>query len=120
MKNLGLFTLTILVLGGLSWFGMAWWWLAVAGFVAGFLFKNSRKAVFGLGFAAGTLLWGILAFYFNYLNTGNLGGKMGSLLQGITTANLLWATGILGGLLAGMGALTGNLARRIFQKEPEN
>lgn len=114
MKNKSLFSMTILVLGGLAWFGLPWWWLAVAGFVAGLAFKNSVGAVFGLGSAAGTLLWSSTAFYLNYLNGEGLSGMMAGLASGLTASKLSWATAVLGGVLAGFGALSGCLLRRIF------
>ncbi|MFN4257165.1 MAG: hypothetical protein ACK4Q5_19365 [Saprospiraceae bacterium] len=116
MKKYGFSTLFILGLGALCWFGLPWWSLAATGAASGLLFKIKPGAAFALGFAAGTLLWGTLAGWQNALNAGKLAAQIGGVFQGLTAAQLIWATGALGGLLAGMGALTGALLLGIREK----
>ena len=117
MKNYSFSSLFILFLGCLCWFGLPWWSMAVIGALAGMLFKNSPMGNFSMGFATGTLLWSTVALIQNNYNTSMLAGKVGLLFQGLTSVQLIWATGALGGLLTGMGALTGTLLMNIFEKK---
>jgi len=107
-------TAGIVIAGGATAFlGMPWWIVAVAGVLAGYFFPAPAGRSFGAGFAAGFLLWWGSALFFNSVNAGMLAGKMGALFEGLQTWQVLSATGILGGLLAGMGCLTGSLARNL-------
>ena len=117
MKNYSLAAVFTLVAGALCWFGLPWWFLAVGAGLSGFFFKNRPLGHFGTGFGAGSLLWGSLAAWLNSQNGGMLATKIGQLFQGLSVAQLIWATGALGGLIAGMGALTGCLLRAIFEKK---
>lgn len=117
MKNILLSTLFILILGCLSLFGLPWWCLALIAAVAIFIFPLSGGKSFATGFAAGTLLWFSIAFILNAANGGMLSAKIGLLFQGVSGFQLLSVTGLLGGLLAGFGALTGSYARQWVFRE---
>ena len=67
------------------------------------------------GFLGGLLLWGMMAFWINEGNEGILATRMGILLGGIGENGIIMATAIWGGLLAGLGALTGNLGRKLVK-----
>lgn len=104
----------IIIAGGATAFlGMPWWIVAVAGALAGYIFPVPAGRSFGVGFAAGFLLWWSSAMFFNATNAGMLAGKMGALFEGLQAWQVLSATGFLGGLLAGMGCLTGTLAKNL-------
>ncbi len=117
MKKYGLFTLLVLALGGLCWFNLPWWTLAISAGMAAILTKMKPLGAFATGFAAGTLLYSSMAMFFNTINGGQLGGQIGEIFHGISSAEMIWATGALGGLLAGLGALTGSFFRAIFDKD---
>lgn len=110
-----LFTTAGLVIAGgaTAFLGMPWWIVAIAGILAGYIFHVPAGRSFGVGFAAGFLLWWGGALFFNAVNAGVLAGKMGALFEGLQTWQVLGVTGVLGGLLAGMGCLTGSLARNL-------
>jgi hypothetical protein len=106
----------IIIAGGaLAFLGLPWWMVAVAGIAAGLIFPSPSEQAFAIGFAAGFILWWGASFFFNDANGGLLAGKMGDLFSGLKSVHLLLITGIIGGLLAGLGNLTGSLARNFRQ-----
>lgn len=115
MKNYSGLALFIVILGSFCWFGLPYWWLAIIAGIGGFLFQNSPLGNFFVAFSAGTTLWSGIAWWQNFQNAGLLAGRIGQLLQGLSVAQLIWATGAIGGLLAGFGALTGSFARAFFE-----
>jgi len=64
-----------------------------------------------IGFLGVALLWGIAAFQIDIANEGILSARM----EEIFGRNMLLLTILLGGLLGGMGALTGTLGQRLFK-----
>lgn len=114
MKN-GLFAfIFIIAVGATGHLGLPWWAMAPVGAVAALLFPQPPARSFATGFAAGSLLWYISAFILNAQNAGMLSAKVGQLFLGIKGIHLLFITGGLGGVLTGLGALTGALLRSIF------
>lgn len=114
MKNAFYTALFILVLGNLGHFGLPWWALAPIAAMAAWLFPAAPAATFGTAFSAGTLLWYVNAALLNASNQGMLSTRVGLLFQGLQGWHLLLVTGLLGGILAGLGALTGLFARDLF------
>jgi hypothetical protein len=113
MKNVFFVTVFILVFGCLGYFGLPWWGIAVVAGIAVFLFPLSGGKGFAAGFGAGYLLWFVAAMLHNMSNSGILSAKIGQLFMGVQGFHLLLITGLLGGLLAGFGALTGAYARQL-------
>lgn len=100
---------------------MGQWWLpgyalVAAALPAGALFRLGAGRSFAAGFLAGCLLWGGYAWYLDSRNGGLLSARMGELFGGMPGAGLLAVTALLGGLLAGLGALTGSLGRAALQR----
>ena len=121
MKNFFLSALVILILGNLCSFGLPWWAMApIAAFVV-WLFPQSSVGAFLSGFLGGILLWGLHAYLLNTANGGVFSTKIGQIFQGLTSNNLLFATALMGGLLAAFGALTGQWAYDLRAKsEPRD
>lgn len=111
MKNVFFVTLFILVFGCLGFVGLPWWALAFIATAAVFFLPLSGGKAFATGFATGTLLWMTVALLQNAGNGGLLSGRIGQLFMGLQGFQLLLITGLLGGLLAGFGALTGAYLR---------
>lgn len=111
MKNVFFVTLFILVFGCLGFAGLPWWALSFIAAAAVFFFPLSGGKGFATGFATGTLLWMTVALLQNAGNGGLLSGRIGQLFMGLQGFQLLLITGLLGGLLAGFGALTGAYLR---------
>ena len=114
MKNALYTTLFILILGSLGHLGLPWWTLAPIAALAAWLFPLAPAAAFGTAFAAGALLWYLNAALADASNQGVLSTRVGLLFQGLKGWHLLTATGLLGGILAGLGALSGRFARDVF------
>lgn len=117
MKKFGLQTVLILAIGALAQFFLPFWSIAVVAALVGFAFRYENSAVsFAAGLAAVTLLWSGYAAYLNSANLGQLSGQIGQLFK-IGQAYLVPLTGLLGGLLGGIGAQTGTLLRKLFERE---
>jgi hypothetical protein len=114
MKNALYLALSILILGNLSHFGLPWWSVVFIAAAAGWFFPLTAGKCFSTAFAAGALLWFTNAFLMDNANSGLLSGKVGLLFQGSKGWHLLIVTGILGGILTGLGAMTGRMARDVF------
>lgn len=114
MKNASYTTLFIVLSGLLCWVGLPWWAIVPLAAVAGFLFSPSAAGAFLAGFAGGSLLWYGSAMWHDVLNAGVFSAKIGEVFAGLKSWQLLTVTSIVGGLLAGFGAMTGRLLREIF------
>lgn len=111
----------LVILGFLVSYFTSWWAIAViAFFFTAFQKDLTPKAAFGICMAAGVVVWSAYATYLNAMNDGLIGTRIGSMLTGnqdkfnISATNLIQATGLMGGLLAAMGGMTGALARDFF------
>ncbi len=117
MKKFGLQLLIILVLGFIAQYFFPFWSIAVVAALVGFFFKYENSAAsFAAGTAAVTLLWSSYAGFLNSANLSQMSGEIGQLFK-VGQGYLIPATGLIGGLLGGLGAQTGTLARKLFEKE---
>lgn len=117
MKNFGLQTLFILAGGFIAHQFLPFWSIALVAGLAGLLFRYKNSAMsFAAGLAAATLLWSTYAFILNIGNGAMLSKSMGELFM-LNGAWLVYLTGLTGGILGGLGAMTGTLARKAFEKD---
>jgi len=111
MKFLVSIILTALLafIGGL-W--LPWWSIAIAAFIVSLLVYQSAGKSFIGGFLGLFLLWGVLAWWIDMQNNGILSKKIASVLplNGNPTM-LIFVTALVGALVAGAAAVTGNLLR---------
>lgn len=105
-------TVLIAALGALAFFQFPWWIVAPAGALAGFLFPQSAWKGYAAAFATGFALWYGVALVSDMANGQKLSNMIGTVFNGLKGAHLLGATGFMGGLLAGLGWLTGLFARQ--------
>jgi hypothetical protein len=112
------FILTIFLGFVAHWF-LPWWWvLAPAAFAVALFFpQRSAGLAFFSAFLGGALLWWGVAFYQSWLNHHILAERMGLLFGGLSPTLMELLTGLIGGLLAGLGALSANLGRKMFIKK---
>lgn len=111
MKNSILGIITIMLLGLFVHQFTPWWSIVFVSAIVGGIFNNHAGKSILFGFVGVFLLWGIAAYQMDVGNESILSSRM----EEIFDANMILVTALLGGLLGGMGALTGTLGQRIFK-----
>ncbi|GAB2820141.1 hypothetical protein [Ferruginibacter profundus] len=92
---------------------LPWWSIAIAAFVVAALIPQHPGKAFLTAFAALFLLWGGLSYWMSSNNNHILAHKVSLLILKIDSPYLLiFATAIVGALVAGLGALSGSLLRK--------
>lgn len=115
MKFIATFILTIL-LGYIVYVlndVLPWWTVAVAAFIAAAIVPLKPWASFLAGFLGVALLWWVLAAVIDNANAGVMANRMAEVLplEG-NKMLLIIITGVVGGLVGGLAALTGSFARK--------
>lgn len=91
---------------------LPWWGIAIAALLVAVLVHQKPGKAFLAGFLGLFILWALLATIINIQNKGLLAAKMASILPlGGKPALIIIVTGIVGGLVAGFGALSGSYLR---------
>ena len=91
-----------------------WWIIAIAAFIVALVIPQKTGYSFISGFLALFLLWGLQAFFIDTANHHILSEKVARLLPlGGSFIALILMSAIVGGLVAGMAALTGSLTRKM-------
>lgn len=90
-----------------------WWWISIVAFLVAALVHQKPGKAFLSGFLALFILWGILAFRIDMANQSILSGRIAELLplQG-NSYLLILVTALVGGLVAGLSALSGSFLRQ--------
>ena len=92
-----------------------WWTAAIAAFVIGLIINQTGGRAFLAGFAAIGLLWLLHALIISLGNDGILAGRVIGLFPLPHSSFLLiLITAIIGGLVGGFGALTGNRLKNLI------
>jgi hypothetical protein len=106
----------------LQWLLGYWWLIGLAAFFIGTITgSKSGMRSFFIGFWGIALLWAGIAFYKAFPNEFILAEKMASLLylKGNAFA-ILGVTALIGGLVGGLSALSGNsLYKMVVKKRPK-
>lgn len=111
MKNSIYAIIIIILLGLLVHQFTPWWSIAIVAAIAGGIYNEHAGKSFLFGFIGVFLLWGITSFQIDSGNESILSTRIGEIFG----TNMILATALLGGLVGGMGALTGTLSQRIFR-----
>jgi len=91
---------------------LPWWTIAIIAFVVAALIPQKPLASFLSGFAAIFILWLSLSAWISTANGHVLAHKISLLIIKMDNIILLMlVTALIGGLVAGMGALTGSFLR---------
>jgi hypothetical protein len=117
MKNFIISLVLIAIAAAVVQSFLPWWSLALATMFISFFIEQKAAAAFAAGFLGIALLWLACAGFINNANDGLLAHKMAELLKPLTqgsVAVLLVITAIIGGLVGGFAALTGNLMKQAF------
>lgn len=104
------FLISLIVTAALS-FAMClflpWWSVAIAAFLVAVFIRQSPGRSFLTGFIALFLLWGGLSFWISNANEHLLAHKVSVLILKMDSPYILMlVTALIGGLVAGLGALT--------------
>lgn len=97
-------------LGGLF---LPWWSLVIAAFIGGVLIHQSAFRAYFAGFLGVFLLWSGLAWWTDNANESILSLRIAQLFPGPDTAFfIIVLTGLVAGIVGGLGALTGHFLRK--------
>ena len=118
IKELGMGGGAILVLGAITQLLFPWWISAVVAFWVGFWIADSPQRSYLYGFASMLLMWSIFAGFQSSANGGLITTAFSNVFGGkVSGGQLIWLTGLIGGLVGGFSAMSGTLLRQIFKKE---
>ena len=112
-KALSEILLTAFLAAILQWW-LPWWVVAIAAFVVAAIY-NSRSIwqAFVSGFLGIGLLWFVYTFIIDISSLYILSSKVATIF-GVPTILLCIITALIGGITGGLGALCGNLFRKMF------
>jgi hypothetical protein len=105
-------TLAIFLFGYLGTF-FGWWGIVLIAVIVGFAVQIHGGLSFLSGLIGGALFFGVYAYLLDSANASQLSDMMGQVLP----FNVFWVTIAIGGLLGGLGMLTGKYARDAFLGE---
>ncbi|RXK85445.1 hypothetical protein [Filimonas effusa] len=92
---------------------LPWWCFAVTSLVIAYTIHQKPLWAFVSGFTGLFLVWGVYAWFIDRQNGHILSQKIGPILKlGSSSLLLVIVTGLVAGLVSGMGALTGSFARK--------
>ena len=100
---------------------LPWWSIAITSFIVALLIPQSAGRAFIAAFLAIFILWGYMAFLLSNANGHLLAHKISLLILKTDSPYLLMiVTGLIGGVVSGFAALSGNLLRRrrVIEKRP--
>ncbi|MDB5102568.1 MAG: hypothetical protein JWP91_257 [Fibrobacteres bacterium] len=95
-----------------------WWWPAIAAYGIGFWLPRNAASAFASGFAGAGLAWAGLAAFLDWRNHHLLSGRIAALFHLQTGWAVVALTGILGGLMGGLGAWAGYALRAYAMPRP--
>ena len=91
---------------------LPWWGFAITSLLVAILVHQKAGKAFLAGFLAVFILWAALAWWIDMKNNGLLSKKIASVLPlGGNAILLILVTGFIGGLVAGMAAMSGSFLR---------
>jgi hypothetical protein len=112
------FIVSILLIALLSFVAsiyLPWWVIAIVGFIIAFAIPQKPILAFLSGFLALFLLWASLSYSISSANEHLFAHKLSVLfIKNDNPIMLIMVTGLIGGLVAGFGSLSGRLFKKIF------
>ncbi len=124
LKSIVTPVIIIVALGFLAGNFSPWWVIAIIAFIVGYFFPRTWATSFLYGFIAVSLLWGVYAATKNSDNGGIMSTSISQLFaNALSATQLLYFTGVIGGLVGGFAAASGslfkNLKGSVIVKQPE-
>lgn len=96
---------------------LPWWSVVVAAFAIGLLWKGNPTNTFLAGVLGVGLLWFIAALMINASSESSLPESVANLFQLQSPFLLAAATGLIGGIVGGLGSLSGNYLRKLIDNK---
>jgi hypothetical protein len=110
-------TIFIVVLAFTTGYFFEWWMVAVAAFMGGLVFGKASGETFSKGMVAVAILWLFIVCYHHFSTEGILSNKIAQILPvGGNVGMLILVTVFIGGLVGGLGAMSGFFVRNLFKK----
>lgn len=107
----------ILILSFIVSFVLPWWAMAIISFFAALLIAKKPAQAFWSAFTAIFIVWVVIAMFKSVPNDHILATRVAHMLPlGGNWVLLTAITGIIGGLVAGMSALSGALFKKAFKQ----
>lgn len=98
-------------------FVLPWWIVAIISFIAALIIAKTSAHAFWSAFAAIFIVWVVMAMFKSVPNNHILATRMAHVLPlGGHWMVLTAITGFIGGLVAGMSALSGQLLKKALKK----
>lgn len=101
--------LFIVVFGYIASLYLPFWSVAAVAFVGSLLIRTSATSSFFSGFLAIFLVWSALAYMIDQETGSLLTDRVAQIFMGIPGIALVIITGVIGGLVAGLGSASGAL-----------
>ncbi|MFT4735988.1 MAG: hypothetical protein ACI8QD_002644 [Cyclobacteriaceae bacterium] len=98
-------------------FYFPWWIVILIGLSVGLLLPGNGLNLFNAGFLGAGLVWLGYAIKLDYSTQSIMSNKIAELIGISDPLILLLGSGLIGGICAGFGALTGSSFRQIFIKK---
>lgn len=95
-----------------------WWVAALCAFMVLALWPTSSIKAFLAGFLGVGILWFAGALFYSIQTDFILTAKVAQLLQASNSVVVIVITAIIGGLIGGMGALSGNHLNKLLHETP--
>ena len=109
----------IILFSFLSCLYFPWWSVAVVALLVSVFIHQKHLVSFICGFVSLFLLWGFLSFWISMKNDDILAHRVSMLIFKVDSPSLLiFATALIGAMVAGFAALTGSYLRKEKTVEP--
>jgi hypothetical protein len=117
MKSFLITTITIIIASIIIMTFTPWWVVAIIGFIVALASGVRPVSAFLSGLVAVFLVWVIAAVIADSGNQISVAEMMSEVIGGLPPIGVIIVTGLLGGIVAGFGAMTGALTRYILKPE---
>jgi hypothetical protein len=118
-----LFLLKTIIIAAVSYVGQLyfpWWIIVVAAFLGGAIVPSRGINSFLSGFLGVGLLWLIYSWILDMRSDSILSSQLAPMFQLDEPAFLILATALVGAMLGGLGALSGDFFIKSFPKRDDN
>ena len=94
-----------------------WWSVAIAGFGVAFYWIESPAKAFFSGLIGVGMLWMVMAVFKDSGSSVSVAETLGNVVGGVPSYLMYFITGLTGGAVGGLGAMTGTYTRSILLKK---